>query len=736
MQKVIRHIQGSLSTQILIALVLGLITGLFFGEMATSLNFIGDTFVRLFQMPVIPYIVVSLISSIGRLNYEEAKSIFVKGGLIILGLWVVILTVVMIFPLGFPAWKSASFFSTSLLEPEKNFDLLALFIPLNPFNAMANTIIPSVVLFSIALGVALIPYENKQLVIDVFSGLEHGLMRINQFVAKLTPYGVFALIASAAGSLPLEAFQRLQVYIVLQALISLVLSIWFLPGLVALLTPLKYGDIIKTFRSPLLIAFATANLVVVLPIIIDRSRELLSTLDESLTPESPEIASPPQVMVPAAYVFPGMGRLISLSFIPFASWFGGSSFPISQYPGFLLAGVASFFGDGLTAMRFLLNLMGIPADMIQIYITLDQVSVARFGTLLAGMNAVLYALLVTCAVNGWVRFPRPRILRFSIISTLLIFLTLGSVHLFFTYGTTNAYTKDKVLANLQLLRVRNAQSAQVFPTLPPPLAIEPTKSRLDQIEERGILRVCYEPNSYPLSYFNQKDELVGFDVEMAHLFAQTLGVKLEFVPLSEGFQETPEILEQGLKAGYCDMIGSPFPITPAESQILNFSDPALNFTLGFLVEDRDKNKFSSWQSLQQLDSLELGFVGRIPYYETKIKGLLPQTKIVPIETIRQSLEDKESNLDAIIYGAEPGAAWTLLYPDYSIAVPQPVISVPMAYVLPYGEQDLLNIFNVWLQLKQQDGTIKSLFDYWVQGKVEQVQPPRWSIIRDVLHWVQ
>ena len=47
----------------------------------------------------------------------------------------------------------------------------------------------------------------------------------------------------------------------------------------------------------------------------------------------------------------------------------------------------------------------------------------------------------------------------------------------------------------------------------------------------------------------------------------------------------------------------------------------------------------------------------------------------------------------------------------------------------------LNIFNVWLQLKQQDGTIKSLFDDWVQGKVEQVQPPRWLIIRDVLHWV-
>ena len=736
MKKVINHIKENLSTQILIALVLGVIAGLFLGEMATSLNFIGDAFVRLFQMPVIPYIVVSLISSIGRLNYEEAKSIFLKGGAIMLGLWVVILVVVILFPLGFPAWKSASFFSTSLLEPEKSLDLLTLFIPLNPFHAMANTIIPSVVLFSIALGFALIPYENKQQVVDVFAGLENGLMRITQFVAKLTPYGVFAIIASSAGTLPLEAFQRLQVYIILQALISLVLSIWFLPGLVALLTPLRYRDIIRAFRSPLLIAFATANLVIALPLIIARSRELLSSLDESLTPESPEIASPPQVLVPASYVFPDMGRLISLSFIPFAAWFGGSSLPFSQYPGFLLAGLASFFGDGLTAMRFLLNLMGIPADMVQIYITLDQVSVARFGTLLAGMNAVILALLGTCAINGWVRFPRPRMIRFSITSTLLILLTLGSVHLFFTYTTTNAYTKDKLLAELQLLRVRKAQSSQVFPTSPPPLAIEPSKSRLEQIEERGMLRVCYEPNSYPLSYFNQKGELVGFNVEMAHLFANRLGVKLEFVPVSEGFHETPEIIEQGLREGYCDLIGTPLPITPENAKILNLSAPVLNYTLAFLVEDRYKNKFSTWRGLQKIDSLQLGFVGRDPYYETKIKGLLPQANIVPIKTIRQTLEEQESNLDAIAYVAESGAAWTLLYPDYSIAVPKPVVSIPMAYVLPNGEQELVNVFNAWLQLQQQEGTIKSLFDYWVQGKVKQVQPPRWSIIRNVLHWVQ
>ena len=61
-----------------------------------------------------------------------------------------------------------------------------------------------------------------------------------------------------------------------------------------------------------------------------------------------------------------------------------------------------------------------------------------------------------------------------------------------------------------------------------------------------------------------------------------------------------------------------------------------------------------------------------------------------------------------------------------------VISVPVGYAMPKDADLLVDVVNVWLALKQQDGTVKSLYDYWVQGKVEAVQKPRWSIIRDVL----
>ena len=43
--------------------------------------------------------------------------------------------------------------------------------------------------------------------------------------------------------------------------------------------------------------------------------------------------------------------------------------------------------------------------------------------------------------------------------------------------------------------------------------------------------------------------------------------------------------------------------------------------------------------------------------------------------------------------------------------------------------------NAWLLIEKQSGGIDELYDYWIQGKIQGVQPPRWSVIRDVLGWV-
>ena len=90
-----------------------------------------------------------------------------------------------------------------------------------------------------------------------------------------------------------------------------------------------------------------------------------------------------------------------------------------------------------------------------------------------------------------------------------------------------------------------------------------------------------------------------------------------------------------------------------------------------------------------------------------------------------------------MYSAEAGSAWTLLYPAFSVVVPQPdVLAVPLAYGMPRGERDLADFVNTWIELKTKDQTIRVLYDYWILGQTGVERAPRWSVIRDVLHLVK
>jgi len=100
-----------LAAQVSIGLVLGVATGLFFGEIVGFLHIVGEAFIKLLQMTVIPYSVVSLIGSLGRLSLAEAKNLALKGGAVLLVLWGIGIVLIFLAALALPIWPSASFFT-------------------------------------------------------------------------------------------------------------------------------------------------------------------------------------------------------------------------------------------------------------------------------------------------------------------------------------------------------------------------------------------------------------------------------------------------------------------------------------------------------------------------------------------------------------------------------------------------------------------------------------------------
>jgi Na+/H+-dicarboxylate symporter len=111
----------SLSGLILITFLLGLATGLFFGESAAILEIVGRVFFQLLQMTILPYITFSLISNLGGLSPAAAKAITARTGWVLGLSWVVVLLLILAGSLALPELESASFFSTSdVTRPESS----------------------------------------------------------------------------------------------------------------------------------------------------------------------------------------------------------------------------------------------------------------------------------------------------------------------------------------------------------------------------------------------------------------------------------------------------------------------------------------------------------------------------------------------------------------------------------------------------------------------------------------
>ena len=91
--------------------------------------------------------------------------------------------------------------------------------------------------------------------------------------------------------------------------------------------------------------------------------------------------------------------------------------------------------------------------------------------------------------------------------------------------------------------------------------------------------------------------------------------------------------------------------------------------------------------------------------------------------------------DALLLSAEEGAAYTYRYPHYAVSRTRGNIRIPAAYAVPKGDIEMIEFVSNWIDLKRKDGTVDELYEYWMLGGASRPTEPRWSVIRDVLGWV-
>lgn len=706
--------------RVIIALILGITSGIFIGEPAGNLEIIGNAYIRLLQMTVLPYVLVSIIGGLGRLDSNMAASIGIRAVKVILIMWLGVMCTLLLLPLAYPNWETAGFFSTSMVTEPAEFNFLNLYIPSNIFASLAETVVPAVVLFSLLMGIALINVKNKDNFLMLTANIGDSLMKVASYVAKLAPLGIFAISAAAAGTLEVEELGRLQVFLWVYIIAAALLAFIFLPLILHWATPFSYRELLSTAGEAVVTAVATGTVLVVLPMIIDRSKELL--VKHQMDCE--ETNSTVDVLVPTAYSFPTTGALLGLGFILFSAWYVGSPLGIEQYATFVIMGALTAFGKMAVAVPFLLDFFDLPADQFQLYL-LGSVITARFATGLAALHGFVVTLLVASAVLKKLNWHK--------------MIQAIALHLAVTFGVMVATGIS--LTYLIPYQYEGVQTFEAMPPMSKPVAIEKyeelspltpedlQKPRIKVITERGSIRIGYFATSLPYAFRNKDNVLVGFEMEMLNELAKNLDLKLSMI-FVENKLDAPELLSNGS----IDITVGGQAITPKRALHVTFSDSYTHHTAGLLLADSKRDDFADLYNIRSLEEFNLGVSGD-GYYINVVEKYFPNANLINTPNVRMFLKGKYEDVDALLFSTEAGSAWSMLYPEYSAIVPKGLkLKVPVAFSLPKGEIEYARFINTWLKLKKENGFHQQVYDYWILGKNPKAKKPRWSVIRNVFGW--
>ena len=132
-------------------------------------------------------------------------------------------------------------------------------------------------------------------------------------------------------------------------------------------------------------------------------------------------------------------------------------------------------------------------------------------------------------------------------------------------------------------------------SVPPPIR----RLSVRALQDAGVLRVGYNPDIIPFSYWNVEGDLVGFDVAFMHQLAADLGIKLEFIPFS--WQELP----QDLSEGRFDIAVSGIYLTHLRLTRVNASRAYYTGSVALIVPSDRASQFTSRASIDSLTDLRL-----------------------------------------------------------------------------------------------------------------------------------
>lgn len=356
-----------LSTKVFIGFAIGILAGVFFKEQAMVAKPIGDLFLNLIKMIVVPLVAFSIASGIS--NMGDIKKLKRVGGKTLLFYAITTAIAGMI-----------GLFVANVMAPGQGFDIgiisteqvatkeMASFsqtilnmIPVNPIKALADGNLMQIIVFSSFFGIGMTLLGTKAAPVKkIVDSATQIMLKVTGIVMEFSPYGVAALIAASVGEYGLEIFGPLAKLILADyvGMIGVVLFVYiFMLKFIAKVSLRKF---FKHIPEVWAVTASTTSSSGTLPVTIKVAEEKFGVKNELAGFSLPLGAT---INMNGAAVFYGVGVIFV------AQIYGVEMTIFEQFLTIIMAtlisvGSPGIPGGGIVMMVMLLNTMGLPTHII------------------------------------------------------------------------------------------------------------------------------------------------------------------------------------------------------------------------------------------------------------------------------------------------------------------------------------------------------------------------------------
>lgn len=385
----------SLTTQILIATIGGIVFGSLVGEWATNLKVIGDIWIRLIQMSVVLLVMTAVSAAIGnvdskgagRMSFHTFKWIIITttiSAFIGLGLALIIQPGVGIHVAGA---------ANAVVPPDASLkDTILSFFSTNIVGSMASgAMIPSII-FAIIFGLAMGTYTRNSgntIIRDFIVGFNAVIMNIIKMVMKLAPIGIFALLANVSGGIGFAVIIPMLKFLGALAIADVIMLLFYGPA-TAMLTKVNPLKMPKKFAKLAIMTMTTTSSAICLPTKMEDSVTKFGVSRKVADFTGPITMSMNANGAVACYVLAifFMSQATGIMLSPFQM---GMAILLSIL---MCMGTIVVPGGMVIVYTFLATSMGLPLESVAILIGIDWFA-GMFRTLLNNLVDVFIGMLVS-----------------------------------------------------------------------------------------------------------------------------------------------------------------------------------------------------------------------------------------------------------------------------------------------------------------------------------------------------